>query len=133
MMLADGVAALVGSINFANGTLDGRRELAIEVRDDDVVDRLHKVARHDWEHSHPLDLSDEGLLADLEGRTEDGAQLLALDPEADTRASSRSIPSQSSCQSAGAPPARRHVNRTPSRLIRDSRRLLSTIASARRR
>jgi hypothetical protein len=59
------------------GSLDGRRELAIEVRDDDVVDRLHKVARHDWEHSHPLDLSDEGLLADLAERIEDSAELLA--------------------------------------------------------
>jgi len=83
MLLADNVAAIVGSINFASGSLDGRRELAIEVRDDDVVDRLHKVARHDWDHSHPLDLSDEGLLADLEGRIEDSAQLLALEDDSD--------------------------------------------------
>jgi phosphatidylserine/phosphatidylglycerophosphate/cardiolipin synthase-like enzyme len=83
MLLADSVAAIVGSINFAAGSLDGRRELAIEVRDDDVVDRLHKVARHDWEHSHPLDLSDEGLLADLEGRIEDPAHLLALEDDSD--------------------------------------------------
>jgi phosphatidylserine/phosphatidylglycerophosphate/cardiolipin synthase-like enzyme len=81
MLLADGVAAIVGSINFAAGSLDGRRELSIETRDDDVVDRLHKVARHDWEHSHPLDLSDEGLLADLEDRVEDSARLLALEDE----------------------------------------------------
>jgi phosphatidylserine/phosphatidylglycerophosphate/cardiolipin synthase-like enzyme len=79
MLLADGVHAIVGSINFAAGSLDGRRELAIEVRDEDVVDRLHKVVRHDWEHSHPIDLSDEGLLADLEGRIEGGATLLAID------------------------------------------------------
>ncbi len=79
MLLADGVAAFVGSINFAAGSLDGRRELAIEVRDDEVVDRLHRVARHDWEHSHPLDLSDEGLLADLKGRVEGGAEMLAID------------------------------------------------------
>src|SRR6266446_4447411 len=79
MLLADGVAAFVGSINFAAGSLDGRRELAIEVRDDEVVDRLHRVARHDWEHSHPLDLSDEGLLADLEDRIQGSAELLALD------------------------------------------------------
>jgi cardiolipin synthase A/B len=79
MLLADGVAAIVGSINFAAGSLDGRRELAIESRSDEVVDRLHKVARHDWEHSHPLDLSDEGLLADLEDRIENSAQLLAID------------------------------------------------------
>jgi phosphatidylserine/phosphatidylglycerophosphate/cardiolipin synthase-like enzyme len=79
MILADGVAAIVGSINFAPGSLDGRRELAIEVRDDEVVDRLDKVARHDWEHSHPLDLSEEGLLADLDGRVEGSAELLGLD------------------------------------------------------
>ena len=79
MLLADGVAAIVGSINFAAGSLDGRRELAIEVRDDDVVDRLDKVARHDWEHSHPLDLSDEGLLADLQDRIEGAAEMLGID------------------------------------------------------
>ena len=79
MLLADGVAAIVGSINFAPGSLDGRRELAIEVRDDKVVKQLHKVAKHDWEHSHPLDLSDEGLLADLEDRIEGSAETLALD------------------------------------------------------
>jgi len=82
MLLSDGVAAIVGSINFAAGSLDGRRELAIEVRDDEVVERLHKVARHDWEHSHPLDLSDEGLLADLQDRLED-ARLLGIDPNDD--------------------------------------------------
>jgi phosphatidylserine/phosphatidylglycerophosphate/cardiolipin synthase-like enzyme len=79
MLLADGVSAIVGSMNFAGGSLDGRRELAIEVRDDDVVDRLHKVARRDWEHSHPLDLSDAGLLVDLEGRVEVSAEMLAID------------------------------------------------------
>jgi len=79
MLLADGVAAIVGSINFAAGSLDDRRELAIEVRDDEVVSRLHKVARDDWEHSHPLDLSDEGLLADLEGRIGGSAGMLGID------------------------------------------------------
>jgi cardiolipin synthase A/B len=79
MLLADGVAAIVGSINFAAGSLDGRRELAIEVRDDNVVERLHQVAHHDWEHSHALDLSDEGLLADLEDRIKGSAELLGLE------------------------------------------------------
>ena len=79
LLFADGVAAIVGSINFAPGSLDHRRELAIEVRDDHVVDRLHKVAYHDWEHSHPMDLSDEGLRADLEDRIEGSAHTLALD------------------------------------------------------
>jgi len=75
MFLADGVAAIVGSINLAPGSLDERRELAIEVRDPDVVERLYKVAHHDWNHSHPLDLSDEGLLADLEERAEEAEKL----------------------------------------------------------
>ena len=79
MLLADGVAAIVGSINFAAGSLDGRRELAIEVRDDRVVERLHEVARHDWKHSHPLDLSDEGLLADLEDRIKGSAEILGIE------------------------------------------------------
>ena len=62
MLLADGVRAIVGSINLAPGSFDNRRELAIEVHDAEVVDRLHKIAKHDWEHSHPLDLTDEGLV-----------------------------------------------------------------------
>ena len=79
MILADGVRGIVGSINLAPGSFDSRRELAIEVRDDEVVERLHKVAHHDWENSHPLDLSDEGLLADLEDRYEGSAEKLALE------------------------------------------------------
>ena len=68
MLLSDGVRAIIGSINLAPGSFDSRRELAIEVRDADVIERLHKIVHHDWENSHPLDLSDEGLLADLEDR-----------------------------------------------------------------
>ena len=49
MLLADGLRAIVGSINLAPGSFDDRRELAIEVHDDDIVERLHKVANHDWE------------------------------------------------------------------------------------
>ncbi len=84
MFLADGVAAIVGSINLAPGSLDDRRELAIEVRDEDVVERLYQVARHDWKHSHPLDLSDEGLLADLEDRAEEAERLGLVDASAAT-------------------------------------------------
>jgi phosphatidylserine/phosphatidylglycerophosphate/cardiolipin synthase-like enzyme len=74
MLFSDGVRAIVGSINLAPGSFDSRRELAIEVRDDEVIERLHKVVHHDWENSHPLDLTDEGLLADLEDR-KDAADL----------------------------------------------------------
>jgi cardiolipin synthase A/B len=79
MLLADAIAAMVGSINFAPGSFDGRRELAIEVHDKIVVHRLDRVARHDWEHSHALDLSDAGLRADLEDRAEGTAERLAIE------------------------------------------------------
>jgi len=79
MLLADGVAALVGSINLAPGSLDERRELAIDVRDDEVVEQLEKIVRHDWKHSHPLDLSEQGLLADLEDRADAAGQLGVLE------------------------------------------------------
>jgi len=78
ILLTDDLAALVGSINFAPGSLDDRRELSIQVRDPEVVRRLRKVARFDWKHSHPLDLSDEGLLQDLEERVEGSKGLLGL-------------------------------------------------------
>jgi cardiolipin synthase len=76
MLFADGVRAIIGSINLAPGSFDSRRELAIEVRDEDVIERVDKIAHHDWENSHPLDLTDAGLLADLEDRL--GAADLAL-------------------------------------------------------
>lgn len=78
MLLADGKRAIVGSINLSPGSFDSRRELAIEVDDKDVVNRLHHVARHDWKHSRPLDLTDEGLMADLEKRGGKGADKLVL-------------------------------------------------------
>ena len=77
MLLADGLRAIVGSINLAPGSFDDRRELAIEVHDDEIVERLDKVARHDWEHSHGLDLTDEGLFMDLDEHG-GGAEKLVL-------------------------------------------------------
>jgi cardiolipin synthase A/B len=78
VLLADDVAAIVGSINLAPGSFDSRRELAIEVRDPDVVGRLRETAHHDWKNSHPLDLSDQGLMADLEDRQVGAVDRLAL-------------------------------------------------------
>jgi phosphatidylserine/phosphatidylglycerophosphate/cardiolipin synthase-like enzyme len=65
LLFADGVRAIVGSINLAPGSFDSRRELAIEFRDEDVISRIHKVVHHDWKNSHPIDLTDAGLMADL--------------------------------------------------------------------
>jgi len=78
MMLADGSRALIGSINLAPGSFDSRRELAIAVHDEAIVKRLHEIVHHDWSHSHPLDLTDEGLLADLAENEEDAVRELAL-------------------------------------------------------
>jgi cardiolipin synthase A/B len=77
MLLADGVRAIVGSINLTPGSFDSRRELAIEVHEGEVVDRLHDIVHQDWENSRPLDLTDEGLLADLQDDKEE-AQSLGL-------------------------------------------------------
>lgn len=79
MLLADGCRAIVGSINLAPGSFDDRRELAIQVNDTDIVERLQKIAHHDWKNSHPLDLSDQGLFTDLELRGEGGSEKLVLD------------------------------------------------------
>lgn len=79
LLVADGTRSIVGSINLAPGSFDSRRELAIEVSDSDVVDRLHRVVRQDWENSRPLDLTDKGLLSELEDLDQNVAEDLALE------------------------------------------------------
>ncbi len=79
LLFADGVRAIIGSINLAPGSFDSRRELAIEVRDGEIVDRLHKVVHQDWENSRPMDLTDEGLLAELEDKDDHLAEDLAIE------------------------------------------------------
>jgi cardiolipin synthase A/B len=78
MLLADHSRAIVGSINLAPGSFDSRRELAIEVHAEEIVKRLQGIAHHDWKHSHPMDLSDEGLLQELKQHQIDAADELAL-------------------------------------------------------
>jgi len=79
LLLADDERAIIGSINLAPGSFDSRRELAIEVRDEHILDRLLKTIRHDWENSKKLDLSDEGLMAELQGYDANVAEDLALE------------------------------------------------------
>jgi cardiolipin synthase len=79
MLLADGCRAIVGSINLSPGSFDHRRELAIEVHDAPVIERLQKIAHYDWENSHTLDLSDQGLVEDLDNLGKVGIQKLVLD------------------------------------------------------
>jgi phosphatidylserine/phosphatidylglycerophosphate/cardiolipin synthase-like enzyme len=65
LLFADDARAIIGSINLAPGSFDSRRELAIEVDDQHIIRRIKKTLEEDWANSHPLDLSDEGLLAEL--------------------------------------------------------------------
>jgi len=54
-LFADGARVIVGSINLSPGSFHSRRELAIEVRDKEVVERVHKLVHQDWENSRPMD------------------------------------------------------------------------------
>ncbi len=81
MLLADQARAIVGSINLAPGSFDSRRELAIEVHQEELVRHLQKVVHHDWKHSYPLDLSNEGLLEEMTYHKIDAAEELALAPK----------------------------------------------------
>lgn len=85
MLLADGCRAIIGSINLTPGSFDDRRELAIEVHDPEIVDRLKKIAHLDWENSHPLDLTDAGLFEDLEIRGMGGSEKFILNLNTDDK------------------------------------------------
>jgi cardiolipin synthase A/B len=78
VMVADGCRAIVGSINLSPGSFDDRRELAIETTSRHVVQRLVEVVKEDWKRARKLPLSDEAVLADLEGRGLDEVSRLAL-------------------------------------------------------
>jgi phosphatidylserine/phosphatidylglycerophosphate/cardiolipin synthase-like enzyme len=82
MLLADEQRAVIGSINLAPGSFDERRELAIDTDAPEVIERLKAVTRGDWENSKALDLSDEGVLADLAKHGKGGAAQLAIKPAA---------------------------------------------------
>ena len=58
LLLADGEAALVGSMNLDRSAFDLRRELGVVVSAGSVIDRLGKLFEHDWhkgEHWKPPD------------------------------------------------------------------------------
>jgi cardiolipin synthase len=78
IVIADGKQAIVGSINLSPGSFDSRRELAITTKSKRVLKRLVQVSRRDWKHSKRIDLSDEGILADLEKHGNKGADVLVL-------------------------------------------------------
>ncbi len=79
LILADNARAIIGSINLAPGSFDSRRELAIEVDDPHIVARIKETLDKDWANSHPLDLSDEGLLSELKEYDPNVKEDLALE------------------------------------------------------
>jgi len=83
MLLADESRAIVGSINLSPGSFDARRELAIETDSHHVVRQLVKTSQHDWKHSEPLDLTDEGIRADMEKHGAKGEDRLAVAAQRD--------------------------------------------------
>jgi phosphatidylserine/phosphatidylglycerophosphate/cardiolipin synthase-like enzyme len=91
MLLADRSRAIVGSINLSPGSFDKRRELAIRVKDEDIVQQLTDVVRDDWKNSRELDLSDRGLELDLKKHAEEGSLervgFVSADSRADAAAS----------------------------------------------
>jgi len=78
LLLADDARAIIGSINFAPGSFDSRRELAIQVSDEHIIERIKNIVRHDWENSKQLDLTDDGLMAELEQSDPNVAEDLAI-------------------------------------------------------
>jgi phosphatidylserine/phosphatidylglycerophosphate/cardiolipin synthase-like enzyme len=61
VLLADKERAIVGSINLSPGSFDTRRELAIRVEEEEVVDRLLKVVQKDWKNGRWFDLSEAAV------------------------------------------------------------------------
>src|SRR5499427_6234576 len=84
MLLADGKRAIVGSMNLAPGSFDERRELAIEVSDDHIIKRLAYTFERDWDDSHRMDLSDQGIIKEMETHGRHDLGSLALGPEVKT-------------------------------------------------
>jgi phosphatidylserine/phosphatidylglycerophosphate/cardiolipin synthase-like enzyme len=81
LILADDARAIIGSINLAPGSFDSRRELAIQVDDEHIIHRIKKTLEDDWANSHPLDLSDAALLAELEDYDKNVREDLAIGTE----------------------------------------------------
>ena len=72
VLVADKARAVVGSINLTSSSFDDRRELAMQLNDPQVVERLANIVHNDWRRSHALDLSDRAVLADLESHPKNG-------------------------------------------------------------
>ena len=64
--LANNARGIVGSINLSAGSFDSRRECAIEIRDEDLVARLHEVTQRGLAEFPSPRLTDAGFMVELE-------------------------------------------------------------------
>ncbi len=65
LMIADEKRALLSSFNFYPKCFNERRELGVFFDDPELIQRLVEIFKKDWENSKKIDLSDEGIEADL--------------------------------------------------------------------
>lgn len=79
LLFADDARAIIGSINFAPGSFDSRRELAIEVDDEPILKRIRKTLHDDWAKGSLLDLSDQALLDELQASDPNVVEDLGID------------------------------------------------------
>lgn len=66
LMIADERRALLSSFNFYPKCFNERRELGVFFDDPELISRLVETFKKDWKNSKKIDLSDEGIQADLE-------------------------------------------------------------------
>lgn len=65
LIIADEKKALLSSFNFYPKCFNERRELGIRFEDPELIDRLVSIFKKDWANSKKIDISDEGIEADL--------------------------------------------------------------------
>jgi cardiolipin synthase A/B len=58
LMLRDGKAALIGSMNIHRRAFDERRELGIVLTDPDLVKKLYETFDKDWNDTHKFEIPD---------------------------------------------------------------------------
>ncbi len=66
LILADKKRALLSSFNIYPKCFNERRELGIRFDDPHLIKRLVEIFEKDWENSKRMDITDEGIQADLE-------------------------------------------------------------------
>jgi len=65
LIIADEQRALLSSFNFYPKCFNERRELGVLFKDPDLIEKLIKTFKQDWSNSKKIDLSEEGIEADL--------------------------------------------------------------------